>query len=115
MPMLSWETRKQALSIIIEAADMAEQLFPYPIYLMKAGMIYENEGKYAEALKLYERIQDKYAESNEGRSIDKYIARVKLPDRLSMWQRGISQTMILHVFLMLRGMRFGIVVADWNQ
>ena len=45
---------------------------------MKAGIIYESEGKYEEALKLYERIQDKYAESNEGRSIDKYIARVKL-------------------------------------
>ena len=45
---------------------------------MKAGIIYESEGNYAEALKLYERIQDKYSESNEGRSIDKYIARVKL-------------------------------------
>lgn len=45
---------------------------------MKAGMLYESDGKWADALKLYERIQDKYPESNEGRSIDKYIARVKL-------------------------------------
>jgi hypothetical protein len=45
---------------------------------MKAGMIYESEGKYSEALELYERIRDKYIESNEGRSIDKYIARVKM-------------------------------------
>ena len=57
---------------------MAENSFHTPIYLMKAGMLHETEGNYAEALKLYERIQDKYAESNEGRSIDKYIARVKL-------------------------------------
>jgi len=62
----------------LEAADMAENAFLTPIYLMKAGMLYENEGKWSDALKLYERVQDKYPESNEGRSIDKYIARVKL-------------------------------------
>ncbi|MDZ7636330.1 MAG: tetratricopeptide repeat protein [Bacteroidales bacterium] len=62
----------------LEAADMADNSFHTPIYLMKAGMLHETEGNYAEALSLYERIQDKYAESNEGRSIDKYIARVKL-------------------------------------
>ncbi|MDM8002402.1 MAG: tetratricopeptide repeat protein [Bacteroidota bacterium] len=62
----------------IEAADMAENAFLTPIYLMKAGMLYEMESNWAEALKLYERIQEKYPESNEGRSIDKYIARVKL-------------------------------------
>ena len=62
----------------LEAAEMAENSFHTPIYLMKAGMLHETEGNYAEALKLYERIQDKYAESNEGRSIDKYSARVKL-------------------------------------
>lgn len=62
----------------IEAAEMAENAFLSPIYLMKAGMLYEMESNWAEALRLYERIQDKYPESNEGRSIDKYIARVKL-------------------------------------
>jgi len=62
----------------LEAAAMAENAFLTPIYLMKAGMLYESDGKWADALKLYERIQDKYPESNEGRSIDKYIARVKL-------------------------------------
>ncbi|MEZ5020451.1 MAG: hypothetical protein R2756_10100 [Bacteroidales bacterium] len=41
-------------------------------------MLHETNGKWADALKLYERIQDEYPESNEGRSIDKYIARVKL-------------------------------------
>ena len=62
----------------IEAADMAENAFLTPIYLMKAGMLYEMDSNWAEALKLYQRIQEKYPESNEGRSIDKYIARVKL-------------------------------------
>jgi len=66
------------LRYYLEAADLADNSFHTPIYLMKAGMIYESEGKYSEALELYERIQDKYNESNEGRSIDKYIARVKM-------------------------------------
>lgn len=66
------------IKLYLEAADMADNAFHTPIYLMKAGMLQEMQGKYAEALKLYERIQDKYPESNEGRSIDKYIARVKL-------------------------------------
>lgn len=67
-----------AIKYYMEAADMAENSFHTPIYLMKAGMLHEAEGNYKEALVLYERIQDKYAESNEGRSIDKYIARAKM-------------------------------------
>ena len=62
----------------LEAADMADNSFHSPIYLMKAGMLYESEGNLAEALRIYEKIQEKYPESNEGRSIDKYIARVKM-------------------------------------
>lgn len=62
----------------LEAAALADNSFHSPIYLMKAGMLYELNGKYADALKLYEEIQDKYPESNEGRSIEKYIARVKM-------------------------------------
>jgi tetratricopeptide (TPR) repeat protein len=62
----------------LEAAEMAENAFLSPIFLMKAGMLYETDGNYAGALTQYQKIQDKYPESNEGRSIDKYIARVKM-------------------------------------
>jgi tetratricopeptide (TPR) repeat protein len=62
----------------LEAADYAENEFNTPLFLMKAAELYELNGKYNEALKLYERIRDKYPESNEGSSIEKYIARVKL-------------------------------------
>ena len=62
----------------LEAADMADNDFHSPIYLMKAGMLQESQGNYAEALKLYEQIKEKYPESNEGKSIEKYIAIVKL-------------------------------------
>ena len=62
----------------IEAADFAKNSFNTPLFLMKAGEIYELNGKYAEALKLYERIESEYPESTEGTTIEKYIARVKL-------------------------------------
>jgi tetratricopeptide (TPR) repeat protein len=62
----------------IEAADFANNSFNTPLYLMKAGQIYEQTGKYSEALKLYEKIENQYPESTEGSTIGKYIARVKL-------------------------------------
>lgn len=62
----------------IEAADMGDNAFNTPIFLMKAGQIYEIQEKYEEAVGLYQRIKDEYPESTEGTSIDKYIARVNL-------------------------------------
>jgi len=69
---------EQGVSKYIEAADYAANSFNTPVFLMKAAEIHELNGKYADALKLYERIQNEYPESTEGLSIDKYIARVKL-------------------------------------
>jgi tetratricopeptide (TPR) repeat protein len=62
----------------IEAADYAKNSFNTPLFLMKAGELYEMNGKQSEALRLYERIKNEYPESTEGSTIDKYIARVKL-------------------------------------
>jgi len=62
----------------IEAADYADNSFNTPLFLLKAGELYEMTNKYAEALKLYERIETEYPESSEGTTIDKYIARVRL-------------------------------------
>ncbi|OFY46894.1 MAG: hypothetical protein A2Z69_00600 [Bacteroidetes bacterium RBG_13_44_24] len=69
---------EKGITRYIEAAEYAGNAFNTPIFLMKAAELYEIEGKYGEALKLYERIKDEYPESTEGSSIDKYIARVKL-------------------------------------
>ncbi len=68
----------EGIKYYLEAADMADNSFHSPIYLMKAGMLYETGGDYSRALEIYMQIKDKYPESNEGRSIDKYIARVKM-------------------------------------
>lgn len=68
----------KGVSKYIEAADFAKNSFNTPLFLMKAGEIYELKSKYSEALKAYERIENEYPESTEGRTIDKYISRVKL-------------------------------------
>jgi tetratricopeptide (TPR) repeat protein len=71
------ETDK-GISKYIEAAGYADNSFNTPLFLMKAAELYEINGDYKEALKVYERIKDEYPESTEGTTIDKYIARVKL-------------------------------------
>jgi tetratricopeptide (TPR) repeat protein len=68
----------KGVSKYLEAADFAGNSFNTPIFLMKAGEIYELKGKYSDALKVYEKIESLYPESTEGTTIEKYIARVKL-------------------------------------
>ena len=46
-------------------------------YLLKAGIICEELGKTAEALKIYGEIKTKYAQSPEGVEINKYISRIQ--------------------------------------
>ena len=61
-----------------EKAGNIENDFSAPLYLMKAGMLYEDKGDYASALEAYKTIKDKYSKSNEGRYIEKYIERAKI-------------------------------------
>jgi len=68
----------KGVSKYIEAADFGKNSFNTPLFLMKAGEIYELNGKYSEALTIYERIENEYPGSTEGTTIEKYIARVKL-------------------------------------
>ncbi len=48
-----------------------------PLFLFKAGMLYEEMGDYEEALKRYQRIHREYSDSREAREIEKYIARAR--------------------------------------
>ena len=45
-------------------------------YLLKAGILLEETGKTAEALKIYEEIKVKYPSTPEGYDINKYISRI---------------------------------------
>ena len=65
-----------ALASYKSAAAAADNLLAAN-YLLKAGIICEEMGKPAEALKFYEEIKTKYAHSPEGYDINKYISRIQ--------------------------------------
>jgi tetratricopeptide (TPR) repeat protein len=67
-----------AISYYHKAANDKSNDFTTPIYLNKAAQLYEENGDYKEALKLYEQIKADYSKSPEGRTAEKYIARLKL-------------------------------------
>lgn len=69
---------EKGISLYLEAAEFANNSFNTPLFLMKAAELYELSGKFSDALKLYERIENEYPESTEGTTVEKYIARVKL-------------------------------------
>ncbi len=50
--------------------------FNSPEYLFRAGYLYESLGKNKEAIEMYKIIKEKYARSERGFTIDKYLARL---------------------------------------
>jgi tetratricopeptide (TPR) repeat protein len=69
---------EKALELYTKAYKMSDNQMTAPVYMLKAGELLESTNKGAEALKIYETLKQKFPESNEGRNIDKYIARAKL-------------------------------------
>ncbi|MCH5306460.1 MAG: tetratricopeptide repeat protein [Prevotella sp.] len=67
----------KAVDHLKKAAKMADNNTLSPVYLIQAGEILESQGKKAEALELYKQIKEKYQNSMQYQSIDKYIERAK--------------------------------------
>lgn len=67
----------KGIEFYLKAVAATENDFYNPLYLLKAGQVYELDGNKEKALEMYNRIKDQYPESNEGNNIEKYIARVK--------------------------------------
>lgn len=65
----------KATAAFLKAADKADNNTLSPIYLKKAGAIFESQGKYDDAVKAYTKIKEKYFNSYQGMDIDKYIDR----------------------------------------
>lgn len=65
----------KATSTLLDAAKKADNNTLSPIYLLQAGLIFEQQGKYADALEAYNTIKDKYFNSYQATEIDKYIER----------------------------------------
>lgn len=67
---------QQAARYYRKAYNYKPNDFTTPVFLFKAGLLYEQMGEYSEALNLYERIRTEYPNSNEARNIERYIGRV---------------------------------------
>lgn len=67
----------EGVSYYEKAANYKDNEFTTPLFLKKAGVVYESMKKYGKSLELYEQIKGKYPKSTEGRDIEKEIARVK--------------------------------------
>lgn len=59
----------------LKAARMSKNKLTSPVFLKKAGMVYEEKQEFSEALEAYNSIKKDFAESQEAQDIDKYIAR----------------------------------------
>ena len=69
---------EEAVSYYLEAARMSENQFTTPLYLMKAGQVYEKLEEYKKAAGMYEQIDREYPDFSRQRNIEKYLARTKL-------------------------------------
>ncbi len=75
---LELDEPSKAITYYEKAATTEDNVFVNPIYLMKAGQVYESQEKFQKALETYRKIKDNYPESQEAQEIEKYIAKAKL-------------------------------------
>ncbi len=75
---LELDDKEKAASFYLKAGQRKKNSFTSPLYLKKAGLVFENLQQYEKALKAYETIEKDYPETEEGRQIKKYIAALKI-------------------------------------
>jgi tetratricopeptide (TPR) repeat protein len=69
---------EKGLSHYLKAASLSDNNFTSPMFLMKAGQIYENLGNYKKALDIYEQIRKNYPDYSRRNNIEKYITRSRI-------------------------------------
>ena len=74
----SFDGDDQTASMLLKAANEADNNSLSPIYLLQAGEILVKQGKYDDAIQAYTTIKDKYFRSYQAMDIDKYIEQAKL-------------------------------------
>ena len=68
---------EEGVAYYLKAAKQSNNKFTSPIFLKKAGLVYESMNKFKEAVDVYQRIKTDYPKSSEGQEIEKYLARAK--------------------------------------
>ncbi len=74
---LSKGDKSKAVSYYLKAANLKDNDFTTPMFLLKAGEVDEMMGNYGDAITAYKRIQQDYFKSKEAKNIEKYIARAQ--------------------------------------
>ncbi|MFN3554619.1 MAG: tetratricopeptide repeat protein [Bacteroidales bacterium] len=74
---LELDDKNAALRYYTRAANHQPNQLTTPTFLMKAGMLHELKGEHQKALELYTRLRNEYPNTNEGRNIERYIARAR--------------------------------------
>lgn len=69
------EQYDKAVSTLVKAAEKADNNSLSPTFLIQAGQILESQNKKDEALKLYQKVKEKYFNSMQYQTIDEYIER----------------------------------------
>lgn len=65
-----------AISNYKSASDIENDVIA-PSYLLKLGLVYEDQKNYSGAVDAYKTIKEEYSKSTESRNIDKYITRAE--------------------------------------
>jgi tetratricopeptide (TPR) repeat protein len=68
----------KAADAYMKAAKLSDNNFTAPQFFFKAAAVYEEQGKWKDALNNYENVRDNYPQSAEATDVDKYITRAKL-------------------------------------
>jgi predicted negative regulator of RcsB-dependent stress response len=73
-----WENKQEDKALAAyEKAGADEDNFQFaPMFLQRAAVIYEKQGKTKEAIAAYTRIKEKFSASSISRDVDKYLARL---------------------------------------
>jgi tetratricopeptide (TPR) repeat protein len=74
---------EEAADYYLKAARNNENKFTTPIYLMRAGLAFESLGNWSDAVKAYEKIKEDFAETTEGREVEKFLARAKASNEIN--------------------------------
>ena len=69
---------EKAASFYMKAGLRKKNAFTSPIYLKKAGLVYEELKDFNKALKAYNTIKTDFPDSQEGKVIDKYITALQV-------------------------------------
>ncbi|GHU95260.1 hypothetical protein FACS1894156_4600 [Bacteroidia bacterium] len=61
-----------------KAAGVSDNAMTAPRFFAKAALVLEKQGNYAEAIRLYEKIQHNFSNTTEANDAEKHIARAKV-------------------------------------